>query len=81
MENYRTNAASQSFYRGRPAAQPVAPVVKTVGETLAGERFPVAMAYVPWQYWTETYPLEKALRTGTLFCQLDKPFLGRRVCK
>ena len=42
---------------------------------------PLAMAYVPWQIWNETYELDKALHTGTLFPCLDKPFMGRCVCK
>lgn len=39
---------------------------------------PLAMAYVPWQYW-ET-PLEpcEALETGTIFAELNKPFTGRK---
>ena len=38
--------------------------------------FPVAMAYVPWQYFKTTYELDKALETGTIFPELDKPFLA-----
>lgn len=37
---------------------------------------PLAMAYVPWQYWNKTYELDKALCIGTIFPELDKPFLG-----
>lgn len=40
--------------------------------------FPVAMGYVPWQRWHTVYDLEKALCTGTIFPELDKPFLGVR---
>lgn len=54
---------------------------RTAAEAMTGECFPIAMAYVPWQYWTETYPLERALRAGTIFCELDKPFTGRRACR
>lgn len=42
---------------------------------------PLAMAYVPWQVWNETYELDKALHVGTLFPCLDKPFMGRCACK
>ena len=49
-------------------------------ENLEGDAFPIAMAYVPWQCWTQIYQPEKALQRGTLFCQLDKPFTGRRNC-
>ena len=43
------------------------------------DRFPVAMAYVPWQKFDKMYDdLEKAYRIGTIFPELDKPFTGRR---
>lgn len=38
----------------------------------------VAMAYVPWQTWNQVYELQKALCTGTIFPDLDKPFCGVR---
>ncbi len=40
------------------------------------DNFPVAMAYVPWQYWGNVYEADKAFRQGTIFPELDKPFLG-----
>lgn len=43
--------------------------------------FPLAMAYVPWQHFHTTYELEKAFSVGTIFPELDKPFLGRRGCR
>lgn len=36
----------------------------------------VAMAYVPFQTDSTTYDEMKALKAGTLFPVLDKPFLG-----
>lgn len=39
---------------------------------------PLAIAYVPWQQWNQTCPLDKALKIGTIFPELDKPFLGKR---
>lgn len=42
------------------------------------EEFPLAMAYVPWQFFESTYDPDKALDIGTIFPELDKPFLGRR---
>lgn len=45
------------------------------------EEFPIAMAYVPWQYWNEQYELNKALQAGTIFPELDKPYLGLRGVK
>lgn len=40
------------------------------------QRETVAMAYVPWQYFHTVYEPEKALEIGTIFPELDKPFLG-----
>ena len=39
----------------------------------------LAIATVPWQYFTNSYDPDRALRTGTMFPELDKPFLGRSV--
>ena len=38
---------------------------------------PVAMAYVPWQKWQDLYDPYKGLERGTIFKELDKPFLGK----
>ena len=38
----------------------------------------LAMAYVPWQRWQETYPLEEGLHRGTIFPELDLPFEGKK---
>jgi len=43
------------------------------------DKFPAAMAYVPWQQFDRMYEdLEKAYCAGTIFPELDKPFTGRR---
>jgi hypothetical protein len=42
------------------------------------EAFPVAMAYVPWQYINTVYDSHKALKIGTIFPELDLPFCGVR---
>ena len=36
------------------------------------------MAYILFQQWGETYTAERALESGTLFPELNKPFLGKR---
>ena len=36
----------------------------------------VAMAYVPFQQWSEVYSAEKGFCAGTLFPCLDLPFMG-----
>lgn len=43
------------------------------------DKYPLAMAYVPWQRFDKMYDdLEKAYNNGTIFPELNKPFLGRR---
>lgn len=39
---------------------------------------PIAMAYVPWQYFDKVYEVDKALQYGTIFPELNKPFYGKR---
>ncbi len=41
--------------------------------------FPLAMAYIPMQKFENLYGLDEALCAGTLFKELDKPFLGRKA--
>lgn len=43
------------------------------------KNLPLTMAYVPMQTFTERYAEDKALKAGTLFPDLDKPFLERRI--
>ncbi|WP_330416318.1 spore coat associated protein CotJA [Roseburia sp. AM16-25] len=43
------------------------------------ENFAVAMGYVPWQYLSNLYEPDKALKVGTIFPELNKPFDGRRI--
>lgn len=58
----------------RPAAYRPSPMQCTI-ETA---NKPLAMAYVPWQQWRQTYPLDKALSRGTIFPELDLPFVMGR---
>ena len=44
--------------------------------TLSG--CPIAMAYVPWQSYGNIYPLQQAMKNGTMFRELDLDFAGRR---
>ncbi len=39
---------------------------------------PLAMVYAPCQPWRNLYEPDKALKQGTLFADLDLPFLGSR---
>lgn len=44
------------------------------------DRYPIAMAYVPWQHLSKLYDnLEDGFLKGTIFPELYKPFTGRRV--
>ena len=47
-------------------------------DPLAG--LPLAMAYVPWQCWCETYEPAEGWHRGTIFPELDLPFLGGGDC-
>ena len=38
----------------------------------------IGMAYVPWQKWSHTYPMEQGFTRGTIFPELDFPFLMGR---
>lgn len=40
---------------------------------------PVGMAYVPYQKWKNVYEPSVALERGTVFQDLDKPFLGEKA--
>jgi len=89
--NYRTNDYARRNQCGRPMNMPY---VKKESECSACTEIhtencsmhdllngmPIAMAYVPWQKWCNIYPAEKALYRGTIFEDLDKPFLGIGGC-
>lgn len=46
------------------------------------DKFPVGMAYVPWQTMDKIFENpEEAFKLGTLFPELCKPFTGRRCVK
>ncbi|SDA29434.1 Spore coat associated protein JA (CotJA) [Ruminococcus sp. YE71] len=40
---------------------------------------PVAMAYVPVQFWEKPYDCATAHARGTIFPSLDKPFIGEEA--
>ncbi len=46
-------------------------------EELSKQPISLAMAYVPMQRWQEIYEPDVALERGTIFAQLDLPFLGK----
>ena len=56
-------------------------VVKTAALADCIDRAPLAMAYVPCQCFQKLYDADIALSRGTIFQELDKPFIGEEaVC-
>lgn len=76
MSNYHSNNMyqQQSNQRGY-MQQPVTRPRYSSNDPL--EDMALAMAYVPWQTWQQIYEPCPALQRGTIFKELDKPFLGR----
>lgn len=48
--------------------------------TIEDLHMPLAMAYVPWQKWCDIYETCKGFQRGTIFSELDKPFMGKGGC-
>ena len=42
-------------------------------------QYPIGMGYVPWQAFKDIYDMERGLNAGTIFAELEKPFMGRRT--
>ena len=42
--------------------------------------YPLAMVYVPYQEWCGLYDMHTGLEKGTIFKELDLPFLGGKGC-
>ena len=74
MQNYYQRPPMRSPYQNQNPAGCCQK--KSCTEELRKE-FPVAMAYVPWQKFAAPYPVCKAFVRGTIFEELDKPFLGK----
>ncbi len=45
------------------------------------DAMPIGMGYVPWQQWSKVYPIEKGFVRGTIFPELDLPFVMGRCCQ
>lgn len=43
------------------------------------ENYPLAMVYSPLQKFDNLFDIDTALNKGTLFCELDLPFMGESV--
>lgn len=61
MENYRMEERSMENYHMEQHSM----------------QKPLAMGYVPMQVWSEPLPICRALRIGTIFEELHKPFCGK----
>lgn len=48
-------------------------------DTALPKEMPIAMLYVPYQSWRKLYDHQIALERGTIFEELDKPFIGERL--
>ena len=69
MPNYRGNSVPYQTYRQmQTMPMPERPI---------WENRSLAMAYVPWQNWCDLYDPEKGFQCGTIFKELNKPFLGK----
>ncbi|NLZ45903.1 MAG: spore coat associated protein CotJA [Clostridiales bacterium] len=45
------------------------------------EEMPLAMCYVPMQKWDKIYDPVTGLQRGTIFAELDKPFIGEEAVR
>ena len=92
MSNYRYNTPDymrrMNSYSRPSSSQtspcpsvPVTPCCDKKNEYDTLHDLPLAMAYIPWQYFSTPYEPQKALKIGTIFPELDKPFLGRKAGK
>lgn len=65
----------------QPQMQPVQQAPMSFAARMDAGRFPLAMSYVPIQQWSQPSPMEEGFRRGTIFAELDLPFLMGRCCR
>lgn len=80
-----TQPGGSSMQPGQSYTQPVQSYMRPIQpgngccpSTAAGcleQQYPTAMAYVPWQQWQATYGPERGLAQGTVFPEMDLPFI------
>lgn len=75
MENYPQNASSSEIVHKEENSRQTMPAMQNMKNM---QPMSLAMAYVPWQKWSNTYPLDEGLKKGTIFPDLDLPFEGKR---
>lgn len=54
-------------------------IPRYIRESESDDEKSLAMAYVPYQKWQKLYSEEVAINRGTLFSELDKPFIGEEA--
>lgn len=80
MENYRMNCAACRPYNNTCGMNKPCRDRRVEADSM--ENLPLAMAYVPYQKFSDTFQLNYALSVGTIFPDLCKPFCGRRcLCR
>ncbi len=72
MPNYRTNTMPCNNRR-----YPAAPMPMPMPRCDVWNDKSLAMAYVPWQTWRDIYEADKGFHCGTIFQELNLPFLGK----
>ncbi len=72
-------SAIPAMERLSPATEAPVPIRETPAPLPCLEACSLAMVYSPIQEWRNLYPINEALRKGTLFAELDKPFRGRTL--
>lgn len=74
------SSVSPSAHRTEPSfrtdSSPCADSAPCMGNQRPGSDYVLAMAYVPWQKFSSVYETDRALSAGTIFPELDKPFLA-----
>ena len=79
FDEERTRQSKEQNVQPAASACAVASDCNTAcSQTETRQPMALAMAYVPWQRWQETYPLEEGFHRGTIFPELDLPFEGKR---
>ena len=79
----RNTAMSQNCSQAQAASEPVVTSSACCDNSAEYDELSgmaLAMAYVPWQEWRALLEPEKALCCGTIFEELNKPFLGSGGC-
>ena len=66
---------------GDGCGKPSCPLGHKKREGWGLEGYPLAMVYAPIQCFAELYDIDTALMQGTVFSQLDLPFMGESVMK